>query len=184
MSIQVKLKKCKGYGHIEPHVGYLFSNGRCKDCNALWVRDNKPETLLSNKRTEIKPNPYKSKKTIIRRTSKINTYGSSDGNRWTTGAIDTKVSIAKFNKREKMRDDYHHIFCESCGINESEDRIDCSHLVSVKEAKDSGRCEIAWDVNDIVMECRNKCHPITEKQSKVEREQRYLENIIQNTKLR
>lgn len=53
---------------------------------------------------------------------------------------------------------YGYIFCEECNLNASAGvYIDCSHDLSVKWCQDNGQSDLAWDVNNITMRCRN-CH--------------------------
>ena len=101
-----------------------------------------------------------------------NTYSDSNGKRWKKSQIKTKTDKAKAEKWETME----YPYCETCGRNASNNRLDCSHLVSVKEAQDSSMCELAWDIDNILIECRHPCHANTEKQSHEERKQRYEKN--------
>lgn len=98
------------------------------------------------------------------------TYSDSNGNRYTTSQINNRVKKAKREKLESM--EFPH--CETCQKS-SGVRLDMSHLISVKWAKENGKCEIAWDILDILMEC-NECHPKTETQSHLIRMSRYLRN--------
>lgn len=85
-----------------------------------------------------------------------NTYSTSTGERVTKSEIDKKVRKAKEQKIQNMIDDFGYVFCEDCKRNDCKP-IDCSHEISVKEAQESGRAELAWDVNNIKMRGR-KCH--------------------------
>ncbi|WP_322288798.1 hypothetical protein [Aquimarina sp. 2201CG5-10] len=53
--------------------------------------------------------------------------------------------------------DYGYNFCEQCGSNGNGTRLDCSHDISVKKAKESGKTELCWDPGIIVIRCRS-CH--------------------------
>jgi len=84
-----------------------------------------------------------------------NTYETSDGKRLTKTIIDRKIREAKAQKLQDMMDDFGYHFCEMCGTHN--DRLDCSHTISVKEAQETGQSELAWDVNNIKIRCR-RCH--------------------------
>lgn len=72
--IKQKKKLCKGFGRVKPHEAYLFSGGRCMNCNHLY----KSAQAKSNgenyglKRTPLKPSKgVKGKpKAIRQRTAK------------------------------------------------------------------------------------------------------------------
>ena len=99
-----------------------------------------------------------------------NTYSDTNGTRYNTSQIDRKIKEAK---QQKLNDsEYPH--CETCKRSTGV-RIDMSHLVSVKWAKENSCCELAWDVNNIILECRD-CHNLTENQSSDIRYDRYLQN--------
>ncbi len=57
-----------------------------------------------------------------------------------------------------MREEYGYIFCEDCGRS-SGTYFDCSHDVSVDKCQKEGRSELAYDVNNITIRCR-ECHKI------------------------
>lgn len=63
---------------------------------------------------------------------------------------------------EKQFDNYGYNFCEDCGHNGSGTRLDCSHDISVKKAKEEGKTEQCWNVGNIVIRCRI-CHQIKDK---------------------
>ena len=98
-----------------------------------------------------------------------NTYSTSYGDRLTTSQIDRLIRNAKKEKYYNLESRS----CETCGRCDS--RLDMSHLISVKECKESGRSEISYDIYNIILEC-TECHMKTERQSKLEREKRYYEN--------
>jgi len=85
-----------------------------------------------------------------------NSYQTSDGERVTKSVIDRRVHEAKAEKIATMINDYGYVFCEDCKKNDCKP-IDCSHDISVKEAQESGRTELAWDVKNITMRGR-ACH--------------------------
>lgn len=91
----------------------------------------------------------------------MNSYKCSDGSRLKQSLIDRLTTKAKAQKVREQFEDYGYNFCEQCKIS-SGVYLDCSHDVSVKEAKESGRTELVFDVNNITMLCRN-CHQIKDK---------------------
>ena len=88
----------------------------------------------------------------------MNSYSTSDGSRLKQSVIESLIKKAKAEKLRQMQDEYGYIFCEVCGISNGT-YLDCSHDISVKEAKESGCTELAFDVNNITIRCR-KCHQI------------------------
>lgn len=86
----------------------------------------------------------------------MNSYSTSDGSRLKQSVIDRLITKAKAEKVRQQFEDYGYNFCEKCGISNGT-YIDCSHNISVKEAKETGRTELAFDVNNITMLCRS-CH--------------------------
>jgi hypothetical protein len=91
----------------------------------------------------------------------MNSYKCSDGSRLKQSVIERLISKAKEQKVRQQFDEYGYNFCEQCGIS-SGTYIDCSHNISVKEAKETGRTELCYDINNITMLCR-KCHQIKDK---------------------
>lgn len=91
----------------------------------------------------------------------MNSYKCSDGTRLKQSIIDRLITKAKKNKVQSQFDDHGYNFCEECGIS-SGTYLDCSHDVSVKKAKEEGKTELCFDVNNITMLCR-KCHQIKDK---------------------
>ncbi|WP_233901399.1 hypothetical protein [Tenacibaculum piscium] len=53
-------------------------------------------------------------------------------------------------------DEYGYNFCENCKRSNGT-YIDCSHDVSVKKAKEIGKTELCFSVDNITMLCRD-CH--------------------------
>jgi hypothetical protein len=86
----------------------------------------------------------------------MGTFKTSQGLRLETKQIDLLIRKAKSNKIEKFVSLYGYIFCEDCQKSNST-RFDCSHIVSVKEAKETGRSELCYDSNNIKILCR-ECH--------------------------
>lgn len=85
-----------------------------------------------------------------------NTYKCSNGERVTQSVIDMRVRKAKEQKLREFKEDNGYHFCEDCERNDCKP-IDCSHEVSVQEAKNTGRTELCWTVSNIRLRGR-KCH--------------------------
>ncbi|WP_300440597.1 hypothetical protein [Christiangramia sp.] len=83
-------------------------------------------------------------------------YRCSDGSKVTQSQIDRRVRQAKAKKLQHCLDKYGYIFCQDCKRNDCKP-VDCSHDVSVKECKESGKTELAWDVDNITLRGRS-CH--------------------------
>lgn len=90
-----------------------------------------------------------------------NTYSTSTGERYTTKQIEQKMRKTKALKLELQFIEHGYNFCEQCKRNDCKP-LDCSHDISVKEAKESGRAELAWDLDNITILGRN-CHQIKDK---------------------
>jgi hypothetical protein len=102
----------------------------------------------------------------------MNTYGCSDGTRLTTSQIDRLVSKAKRDLDEMVLEEYGYLFCVDC--KRSDRPLDKSHTISVKYAKETGRSELAFDLDNLKHRCR-KCHDILDAKKNNEREQIYNE---------
>ena len=101
----------------------------------------------------------------MKKISSKNTSELSDGSRVTSAQLIRKTNKAKFEIKEEREP-----YCERCGRNGL--RLDMSHLISVKEAKESKRSELAWDKKNIELHCP-PCHREVEDMSKLEREELY-----------
>lgn len=86
----------------------------------------------------------------------MNTYKTSSGERVTQTQIDNFTRVAKAKVLQKQLDEHGYNFCSVCKRNDCKP-IDCAHEISVKKAKESGRTELCWDVNNIIPTGRN-CH--------------------------
>ena len=86
----------------------------------------------------------------------MNTYSTSTGERIKKSVIDEKIKQAKAKKLEQQLDDWGYYFCEDCSVSTGT-YLDCSHDISVKEAQETGRAELSWDVNNLTVRCR-ECH--------------------------
>lgn len=86
----------------------------------------------------------------------MGSYKTSSGDRIDQAQLDRYIRGAKAKKIEDFKDDHGYVFCEDCKRSDVFP-IDCSHDISVNEAKNSGRAELCYDVNNITLRCR-KCH--------------------------
>ena len=146
--IERKKKICKDCKQEK----YIFSKGRCQHCATLFKLSNKTE----QPKPIILPKELSDKISKIKPVSNINTYSDSFGNRWTSTQIELKINQAKEEKIQSFIDEHGYIFCEDCNVSNSF-KFDCSHEISVKEAKELGQVELAWDVLNIKLRCRH-CH--------------------------
>ena len=99
----------------------------------------------------------------------MGTWGLSNGSRLQNSVIDSRIRKAKEKKRKEL--DYSRC-CEVCDTNQG--YIDQSHIISVKECKESGRSELAYTVDNLEQLCR-KHHEEVEALSKHDREKRFNE---------
>ncbi|MBP6566080.1 MAG: hypothetical protein KA270_02870 [Saprospiraceae bacterium] len=154
---------------------------RCKNCQKDFIKKRPLDYLCSpecesqyNKKIEKAQSvrgelrAYQEKAPIrnvgkINNVSQTNRYTQSDGTKISAAALDRNIKIAKKVKIFEMVDNYGYIFCEDCNefglppepYNDMELKIiDCSHNISVDEAKKSGRAELACNVDNIRMRCR------------------------------
>lgn len=86
---------------------------------------------------------------------------TSEDERISRATFDRRISKAKAIKIERMKED--HLKCEQCDKNEQNCfRLDCSHIISVKDCINRlRRPEVAYDVDNLLMHCEI-CHPIHE----------------------
>lgn len=84
------------------------------------------------------------------------TYSDSFGNRWTTEQIDRKSAETAKKLLEDQLIEYGYNFCQECLRNDCKP-IDVAHLISRKEAKESGRAELCWSKGNQKIMGR-KCH--------------------------
>lgn len=87
----------------------------------------------------------------------MNSYRTSTGEKFTQSQIEKKITEAKSKVLQNQIDEYDYNFCEQCGRNASGTRLDCSHDISVKRAKEEGKTEQCWDIKNIIIRCRS-CH--------------------------
>ena len=83
----------------------------------------------------------------------MNSYRTSTGERIKQSTIDRKIRKAKALKLYQQKEDEGYNFCEVCGVT-SGTYLDCSHNKSVKWCKENGQTELAYDVNNITILCR------------------------------
>ena len=88
----------------------------------------------------------------------MNTYRCSDGTRLSQSQIETRIRVAKSNLIKNQLEQYGYNFCEDCKQNDCKP-IDCSHNISVKEAKETGRTELCFSLSNLKLRGR-KCHQI------------------------
>jgi len=83
----------------------------------------------------------------------MNHYYTSKGERVSKSRIDALVRNAKEKALSLQRDEFGYNFCVECKRSGGV-RLDCSHRVSVDMAQKTRRTELAWDVNNIDILCR------------------------------
>jgi len=86
----------------------------------------------------------------------VNTYSTSTGERLSKTTIDSRVREAKEQLLYNQMLDYGYNFCEQCKRS-SGVYLDCRHKISVKECQESGKSELAYDVDNLDVLCRG-CH--------------------------
>lgn len=91
----------------------------------------------------------------------MNTYKDSNGNKWTTEQINRKSDKAAKELLEMQFLEHGYNFCERCKRNECKP-IDVSHNISRKKAKEMGKVEILWSIDNMEILGR-KCHRIKDK---------------------
>lgn len=85
------------------------------------------------------------------------TYSTTSDERLTTSQIESRIKKAKAERLEIQFNEHDYNFCEECGSNGNGTRLDLSHDISVKKAKEEGRAEECWNVGNLVVLCRT-CH--------------------------
>lgn len=99
---------------------------------------------------------------MVENFSTKNTYSTSTGERLTRSQIESRIRTAKAQKIDHFTFEHGYVFCEECGINASNARIDCSHTISVKECLETGRAELSYDIDNVRLLCR-ECHSLHDK---------------------
>jgi len=87
----------------------------------------------------------------------MGSYKCSDGTRVSQSILDGKIRRAKAKKLKLLLEENNYLFCEECKHNGSGTRLDMSHNISLKKAKDESKTEECWNVNNLTMLCRS-CH--------------------------
>ena len=82
---------------------------------------------------------------------------TSTGERVTREECDARIKEAKALKLANFMQEHGYFFCEDCGTNEHGNYIDCSHTIGVGKAKQIGKTELCWSIENIKLRCRN-CH--------------------------
>jgi hypothetical protein len=88
----------------------------------------------------------------------MNIYHTSDGKRVGRTYVDYQIRKAKERKLAIQMEDQGFNCCQTCKRNDDQP-IDCAHIISVKECLESGRSELAWSLDNIIIEGRS-CHKI------------------------
>lgn len=86
----------------------------------------------------------------------MNYYRLSNGERIAKSTIDSRVKKAKQAKINIQFDIDGYNYCEDCDRSTGV-RLDCSHDISVDQCQKQGRSELAYDVDNITIRCR-ECH--------------------------
>ena len=84
------------------------------------------------------------------------TYSDSNGLRYTTNQIESRISKVGKELVEMQFLEHGYNFCTKCKRNDCKP-IDVSHTISRKEAKENGRVELLWDFSNLEILGR-KCH--------------------------
>jgi len=92
----------------------------------------------------------------MKKISTTNNVRCSNGVRIRRITADGKIREVKAEKIRLFREQHGYIFCEDCKRSGGM-YFDCSHIIPVKECYESGRAELAWDVKNIKILCR-ECH--------------------------
>lgn len=90
------------------------------------------------------------------------TYSTTSGERLTTSQIEARIRKAKAERLRVQLEEHNYNFCEVCGNNGNGTRLDLSHDISVKQAKEEGRAQECWNVGNLVVLCRI-CHQSKDK---------------------
>ena len=86
----------------------------------------------------------------------MNYYRCSDGSKVAKSVVDYRIREAKKEKLALQLEEFGYNFCEECKRS-SGIYLDCSHDISVDECQKTGQTELAWNVNNITLRCRD-CH--------------------------
>lgn len=162
MATNTGIRKCKNKKCNKEFTKKYAMQCYCSyDCaNSVKTKYNKP--VESKPVAESKAAPIKRNSRKINQVSSTNKCFCSDGTVLTSVEINRRIRKAKQQKIDSMMDEHGHVFCEDCkdfglpkgAIPMELKIIDCSHNISVDEAKKSRKSELAYEVNNIRMRCR------------------------------
>ncbi len=85
-----------------------------------------------------------------------NTYSDTNGRRYTTKQIESRITNAAKKKLRDQQYDNGFNFCEKCQRSTG-NYLDVSHTISRKKAKEDGIVEVLWDLDNLEILCRT-CH--------------------------
>lgn len=85
-------------------------------------------------------------------------YPDSNGLMIEKSKIDRNVAATKKKYLEQFFDEHRYHFCER--TERSDGWIDCSHIVSVDQCQKNAMCELAWDINNLELLCRDEHNKI------------------------
>jgi len=77
----------------------------------------------------------------------MNSYKTSDGETITKRQIDNNIKKAKKEFLRVFFDKWGYYFCERDLTTNT--RLDCSHIISVRECQDSGKSDLAYDLDNL-----------------------------------
>jgi hypothetical protein len=85
-------------------------------------------------------------------------FKDSQGERYSKANIDANIRVAKSLFISDAIDEGKQ-YCWACGT--TNERLSCSHIISVNECQNDGKCEVAWFAGNLQLECI-PCHRETE----------------------
>jgi tRNA 2-selenouridine synthase SelU len=88
----------------------------------------------------------------------MNIYHTSDGKRVGRTYVDYQIRKAKERKLAIQMEEQGYNFCETCKRND-DIPVTNAHIISVKECLESGRSELAWSLDNLILEGM-QCHKI------------------------
>jgi len=108
---------------------------------------------------------YQGKKYLIRDYSlqefiERMSFKTSEGERLSKTTIDNRIRATKREFLDEAAEEGKGCYCWSCGS--SQERLSCSHIISVNNCQNDGRCEVAYLKDNLQLECLS-CHAETER---------------------
>jgi hypothetical protein len=91
-------------------------------------------------------------------------YHTSDGEMLSRLQLDQRIRKAKEMKLEHQKNAVGYNFCQKCSEENFENCdwdgleygiLDCSHIISVKSATESGKSELCYSLDNIQIICRH-----------------------------